>query len=76
MPARYLELRAIVRSGQVSFAYSMGGDQMDPSSINLVALNPQPLPPGATIDFVALNPQPLPPNATLEFVSVASWPAR
>jgi hypothetical protein len=43
--------------------------------IKLVALNPQPLPPKATIDFVALNPQPLPPNATLDFVSVAAWPA-
>jgi hypothetical protein len=48
---------------------------MDASSINLVALNPQPLPPKARIDFVALNPQALPPNGTLEFVSVAAWPA-
>jgi hypothetical protein len=34
---------------------------MEQRSVNLVALNPQPLPPKATIDFVALNPQLLPP---------------
>ena len=28
-----------------------------------------------TIDFVALNPQPLPPGGTLDFVAVATWPA-
>ena len=43
--------------------------------IRLVALNPQPLPPKTTIDFVALNPQPLPPSGTLEFVAVATRPA-
>ena len=35
---------------------------MDHSSVDLVALNPQPLPPDATIKLVALNPQPLPPK--------------
>ena len=44
------------------------------ATINLVALNPQPLPPKTTIDFVALNPQPLPPSGTLEFVAVATRP--
>lgn len=32
-----------------------------PGRINLAALNPQPLPPGP-INLVGLNPQPLPPN--------------
>ena len=32
---------------------------MDQSNVNLVSLNPQPLPPGGTLDFVA----------------VATWPA-
>ena len=40
------------------------------ATINLVALNPQPLPPDATIELVALNPQPLPPEAT-----ITSWPS-
>jgi hypothetical protein len=41
---------------------------MDPQSVDLVALNPQPIPPGATINLVALNAQPLPPSETLNFV--------
>jgi hypothetical protein len=40
---------------------------MEQPSVNLLALNPQPLPPDATINLVALNPQPLPR------VSVSSW---
>jgi len=36
---------------------------MDQPDVHLVALNPQPLPPNATINLVALNPQPLPPRA-------------
>ena len=43
--------------------------------LNLVALNPPPLPPKATIDFVALNPQSLPPSGILDFVAVAARPA-
>jgi hypothetical protein len=34
-------------------------------SVDLVALNPQPLPPDATIRLIALNPQPLPPDARI-----------
>jgi hypothetical protein len=45
---------------------------MEQRSVNLVALNPQPLPPDTTINLVALNPQPLPPSGTLEFVLVGA----
>jgi hypothetical protein len=36
--------------------------------INIVALNPQPLPPGIRINLVGLNPQPLPPDATISLL--------
>jgi len=39
-----------------------------------VALNPQPIPPGAKINLVALNPQPLPPKATVDFVALNPQP--
>jgi hypothetical protein len=38
---------------------------MELPSVDLVALNPQPIPPGVQIKLVALNPQPLPPDATI-----------
>ena len=38
---------------------------MDQPTVDLLALNPQPLPPDAKIKLVALNPQPLPPDATI-----------
>jgi hypothetical protein len=47
---------------------------MDQPSIDLVALNPQPLPPDARIKLVALNPQPLPPDATIELVALNPQP--
>jgi hypothetical protein len=28
-----------------------------------------------SVDLVELNPQPLPPSGTLDFVAVAAWPA-
>ncbi len=37
--------------------------------VNLVALNPQPLPPRTRINLVGLNPQPLPPDATISFLA-------
>ncbi len=51
-----------------------GRDPMDHSSVDLVALNPQPLPPDAKIKLVALNPQPLPPDATIELVALNPQP--
>jgi hypothetical protein len=47
---------------------------MEQRSVDLVALNPQPLPPDATIKLVALNPQPLPPDATIELVALNPQP--
>ena len=47
---------------------------MDQPSVDLVALNPQPLPPDAKIKLVALNPQPLPPDATIELVALNPQP--
>ena len=55
-------------------------------NVDLVALNPQPLPPDATINLVLLNPQPLPPDTTIELVALicsrcrrrrpsTSWPS-
>jgi IstB-like ATP binding protein len=49
-------------------------DHMKEWSVNLVALNPQPLPPDASINLVALNPQPLPPDATIELVALNPQP--
>ena len=51
-----------------------GRDSMDQPSVDLVALNPQPLPPDANIKLVALNPQPLPPDATIELVALNPQP--
>ncbi len=50
------------------------GDQMVHPSVDLVALNPQPLPPNADIKLVSLNPQPLPPDATIELVALNPQP--
>ena len=47
---------------------------MEQPSIDLVELNPQPLPPDATIRLIALNPQPLPPDATIELVALNPQP--
>ena len=47
---------------------------MEQPSIDLVELNPQPLPPDAEINLVALNPQPLPPDATIELVALNPQP--
>ena len=50
------------------------GDQMVHPSVDLVALNPQPLPPNADIKLVSLNPQPLPPDARIELVALNPQP--
>ena len=42
--------------------------------INIVALNPQPLPPGIRINLVGLNPQPLPPDATITLLAPGPQP--
>jgi hypothetical protein len=69
------KLRAIARR-RVDSRHSNPGREthMEQSSVNLVALNPQPLPPDAAINLVALNPQPLPPDARIELVALNPQP--
>ena len=47
---------------------------MEQPGVDLVALNPQPIPPGIKINLVALNPQALPPDATIELVALNPQP--
>jgi hypothetical protein len=68
------KLRAIARSPLGSHNRTPEGDYMSEWSVDLVALNPQPLPPDASINLVALNPQPLPPDATIELVTLNPQP--
>jgi hypothetical protein len=76
-PSRHAsaKLRAIARSPVGSHNRTPGRrDHMSEWSVDLVALNPQPLPPDASIKLVALNPQPLPPDATIELVTLNPQP--